>query len=366
MSQTRITELTPEQQALIPIIRDEWIKIALDTSPTDKQKAESAIRLAYSSCGLKQPHQILWFDNPLDAVNSIVANQYTEAEDFSDFFSILEKKIVYFAIEATVEITVKNILFSDFGNISRYVSDIFDSVWDACDEQFIKDNRNFIESIIYGFNGRISQVEELAFYAYLQAIGVDCSELKGMWKAAKERGIWWAFKDVNFSQLRGMWEAAKHCGFWWAFKDIAVATPKPSVICLDNGGRLHAEGKPAVSYEGFNVYAYHGVRLPEKYGQLHPNEWQPRWLLEEDNAELRRVLIQGIGYARICQELQAVELDYWREYVLLGIEESIDVEPIYLLKMTCPSTGYVHVLRVPPSVNSAREAIRWVISFLNA
>jgi len=31
-----------------------------------------------------------------------------------------------------------------------------------------------------------------------------------------------------------------------------------------------------------------------------------------------------------------------------------------LLKMTCPSTGHIHALRVPPNVRSAKEAIRWV------
>ncbi|MBE9093108.1 hypothetical protein [Tychonema sp. LEGE 07203] len=34
--------------------------------------------------------------------------------------------------------------------------------------------------------------------------------------------------------------------------------------------------------------------------------------------------------------------------------------PVYLLKMTCPSTGCIHALRVPPDVQLAKEAIRWV------
>lgn len=106
-------------------------------------------------------------------------------------------------------------------------------------------------------------------------------------------------------------------------------------------------------------YAYHGVTLPEKYGKLHPNQWQAEWLLEEKNAELRRVLMQGIGYSRICQELQALELDTWQEYSLLQINNDVDIEPIYLLKMTCPSTGFIHALRVPPNVESARDAIAW-------
>lgn len=74
------------------------------------------------------------------------------------------------------------------------------------------------------------------------------------------------------------------------------------------------------------------------------------------------MLIQGIGYARICTELQAIEVDSWAEYSLLKIDQIIDIDrqAIYLLKMTCPSTGFIHALRVPPNMQSAREAITWV------
>ncbi|MDB9511632.1 hypothetical protein PN499_10600 [Kamptonema animale CS-326] len=145
------------------------------------------------------------------------------------------------------------------------------------------------------------------------------------------------------------------------FKDICYVCDRPRIISFDSQGQLHAEGSPAIQLtDGFTVYAYHGVSLPEKYGKFHPQEWRSEWLLSEDNAEIRRVLIQGIGYDRICQELAAVELDTWQEYTLLKIDNNVDFEKIYLLKMTCPSTGNIHILRVPPDVSSAREAIRWV------
>lgn len=35
-------------------------------------------------------------------------------------------------------------------------------------------------------------------------------------------------------------------------------------------------------------------------------------------------------------------------------------EPVHLLKMTCPSTGHIHVMRLPPDIDSVRKAIRWV------
>jgi hypothetical protein len=136
---------------------------------------------------------------------------------------------------------------------------------------------------------------------------------------------------------------------------------RPIKLSFDQEYRLHAEAEPAIQFgDGYSLYSYHGVTLPEKYGTLHPHQWQAQWLLEEDNAELRRLLIQVIGYARVCQELQAQQLDFWQEYTLLKIDNDVDIEPIYLLKMTCHSTGFIHALRVPPDMKSAREAIRWV------
>ncbi len=93
--------------------------------------------------------------------------------------------------------------------------------------------------------------------------------------------------------------------------------------------------------------------------------------MDEVNAEIRSRLIQQIGYDRICQELDAKEISCWREYSLLKIdgieavydpdtEQETDREPMLLLKMTCPSTRHVHILRVPPEMTSAEAAITWI------
>jgi leucine-rich repeat protein SHOC2 len=38
----------------------------------------------------------------------------------------------------------------------------------------------------------------------------------------------------------------------------------------------------------------------------------------------------------------------------------VNTEPMVLLKMTCPSTAHIHILRVPPEMTSAEKAITWV------
>jgi leucine-rich repeat protein SHOC2 len=112
-----------------------------------------------------------------------------------------------------------------------------------------------------------------------------------------------------------------------------------------------------------------GAKLSRRYW-TKLSEWKPEWLLDENNAEIRRRIIEQVGYEEICNLLNAKEVNTWREYLLLKIDnfepileqgrKPIGKEPIALLRMTCPSTGHVHILRVPPDMTSAEEAIVWV------
>ena len=117
----------------------------------------------------------------------------------------------------------------------------------------------------------------------------------------------------------------KECGWIFAYENICIVCDRPTQLFLDSQNRLHAEGKPAIQFaDGYSLYSYRGVTLPEKYGKFHPNDWRSQWILSEENTELRRVLIQGIGYSRICQKLEAEKLDTWREYTLLKINADLD------------------------------------------
>jgi hypothetical protein len=165
-------------------------------------------------------------------------------------------------------------------------------------------------------------------------------------------------KPRQWNILKTVYE---QCGWIFISEGVCYICDRPTKLKLDDEYRPHAEGEAAIKYsDGTKIYAYHGALLPEQYGQTLPIQWQAQWLLQETNAELRRALIQGIGYDRLCQDLDAIELDTWEEYTLLKVKDSIDVEDLHLLKMTCPSTGHIHAMRVPPKITSAREAIKWM------
>lgn len=60
-----IKELTPEMKERIPLVRDEWIKIGLDTSPASKEQAEKGVREAYEIASLTPPKVIEWVSSPM-------------------------------------------------------------------------------------------------------------------------------------------------------------------------------------------------------------------------------------------------------------------------------------------------------------
>ena len=160
-------------------------------------------------------------------------------------------------------------------------------------------------------------------------------------------------------QLWKLWQnLLAYCGWLIPLEKYCLVCQRPT-YSWNSEGICHADGQPAMNFvDGTGFYYFNGVRLPEKY-HIPSDKWQTDWLLTEPNAEVRRALIEGLGYDRICQQLDAQVIDYWMGYELLKIE-NIDFEDILLLKMICPSTKHIHALRVPPHMRSAREAIRWV------
>lgn len=172
-------------------------------------------------------------------------------------------------------------------------------------------------------------------------------------------------QSVNHEKRWESWQKLiTNSGWFIAGEKFCLISDKPKEISINKDYLLHNEGALALTYlDGKGLYAYEGVILPPKYGQIKLENWQGKWLLKENNAELRRVLIQAIGYNKLATELKAEEVDTWGEYTILrfnDIIDDIDKQPICLLKMTCPSTNFIHALRIPPDFTSAREAIRWI------
>ena len=339
MSQIKIEKLTLEQEALIPVYRLKWRSIALSTEPIDRQKAAEAIKAAYAADGSFFEPEILFEDSPNAALKTLKhqrrSQQLLRVEQLSGFkiVSQLEKQLG-----------------------SQLRDSVSQQLRSQLPQQVYSQLRSQLDRVVSSQPGRyrrhVNQFGGCIQPEALASLGSLLDFCISVLNCVHDPKRWELFQSL-----------VSECGWIFPFDKACVVCNRPSKLCLDSQEHLHAEGSPAIQFvDGYKLYAYHGVILPKKYRKLHPHRWQAKWLLKEDNAELRRVLIQGIGYARICQELQVTKLDSWREYTLLRIDQFIDLDkkPIYLLKMTCHSTGHIHALRVPPDMKLARKAIRWV------
>ncbi|MEG5174092.1 DUF6745 domain-containing protein [Microcoleus sp. B3-D7] len=372
MSQTQVKKLTPEQAALIPVYREKWRAISLSTGSINRSQAEETIKSAYSAIGKKAP-EIIFVDRPYEAADLIVSRFDNPSSELRSQFetklrSPLEKQLRGY-LGSQLETELQNQLPTQLEQ--RLYTQLKTQLWEPernylageissqlPPQQVIDERSGEIRPTLGKHLSNCIQPELWAAYGSLLDFCISVLNLPHSYGRN-----WIIFQSI-----------VRDCGWIYLYDKVCIVCSKPIALSVDSNHRLHAEGKPAVQFaDGVSIYAYHGVILPEWYGRLHPHEWQSKWVLKEQNAEVRRALIQGITYDRICQELEVTELDSWQEYTLLSIEFDDDFDwvgnakPVYLLKMTCPSTGHIHALRVPPDVRSssrasltAQEAIRWV------
>ena len=112
---------------------------------------------------------------------------------------------------------------------------------------------------------------------------------------------------------------------------------------------------------------WQGVRIPERLW-FRPESIQLDEILQESNAELRRVLIDRFGQSRFMTEAKSEVLDTDTDSG--GVRQLIRVplpgdEPLVTLSCQCPSTKRQYFLRVPPNMKTCRQAAAWMAGYNN-
>jgi hypothetical protein len=89
-------------------------------------------------------------------------------------------------------------------------------------------------------------------------------------------------------------------------------------------------------------------------------------VLGEENTELRRVMIEAMGYDRFLDMVDRTTIDADEDAG--GPRELLEVEieggeNLVCVSFSCPSTGRRYVVRVPPNVRSCHQAVAWIAGF---
>ena len=103
-------------------------------------------------------------------------------------------------------------------------------------------------------------------------------------------------------QLAALAEATRQLGWWWPMRGVAVLTDRPTVLRVDQQGRLHNATGQALEYaDGYAFFGWHGTRVP---ADLVGTGWDVTRIMAEENTEIRRCAIERMGWDRFVADAE--------------------------------------------------------------
>lgn len=112
---------------------------------------------------------------------------------------------------------------------------------------------------------------------------------------------------------------------------------------------------------------WHAVRITQRIA-FAPETITAEEVFAEENVELRRVLVERMDQEDFMRSAHVQVIDQDQdpggERQLLKVDLSGD-EPFVHLAVKCPSTAHSYLLRVPPTMQSCRQAVAWIAGFDN-
>lgn len=172
-----------------------------------------------------------------------------------------------------------------------------------------------------------------------------------------------AFDTQEGTPLHGLAVLARSAGWWWPYERLAVLCERPVELHRDEAGRLDRGDGPALAFpDGFELHAWRGMPVPAEFlaglGTLTPER-----IREEENAELRRVMLEFYGYDRYLRESAAEPVHRDETGVLWRIpmpdDEAVVMVEVVNSTPEPDGTSRTYWLRVPPTTRTARQGVAW-------
>lgn len=150
---------------------------------------------------------------------------------------------------------------------------------------------------------------------------------------------------------------------------LCFACDKATKIELDERRRPHHMQEAAMEFaDGFKAFAIEGVAI-DRHVLEHPDQITPEMINSARNVEVRRIMMQIYGMDRFLQNGHAklVSQDECGELYCVDIPAALAGprgEPLVFVRVKNstpePDGTYKHyILRVPPRMQTAREAVAW-------
>ena len=250
---------------------------------------------------------------------------------------------VWNSVRDSIRDSVWDSVWDSVGNSVR------NSVWNSVGDRVLTSVRDSVrDSVRVSVGNSVYGQHEASWLAFYEFFREKCGLLEQTHK------------------LVGLWELAKSAGWAYPTKDICFVSERHTTLCRDERGRLHNMSGPAIQYpDGWEIYAVHGVRVPENIINK-PLEITTSRIDEQRNTEIRRVMIDIYGQSRYLQDSGAKLLATDR-FGKLWKKDLSDDEPIVMVEVknsTPEPDGSIkdYFIRVPPSMATPQEAVAWTFN----
>lgn len=337
-----ITELTPEQEAQLEIYAEKWRNIGLSTEPANRPEAEKGVRLAYESANFNTSQHIYWFDSPA----KVCQEKLTRLRDGYSYVGDEILRSTYGSVTQS-----SGFLSNDYSLVHQVSNSMNHLVYNSLQELvWISVRETFDESDWRTMSSR-------APFLYGQHDAPSLSTYEFFHNVLPQL--------LYTRQFNGIWTVSQNAGWWIPFTDICLISERHTTLHLDDQNRPHCEGGLAIGYpDGWGVYAWHGVRVPE-YVIIRPDAITPDKIMNEANAEVARVMIERYGQDNFIRDggFSIVQSDDYGD--LYRVEFDNNDEPIVAVHVKDASSDRDYFLYVPPHIRSAHEGVAWTFGYDN-
>ncbi|MDT0493212.1 hypothetical protein RM717_22175 [Streptomyces griseus] len=319
-----------------------WRDVAAATGAADRAAAEEGVRHAYRTAGLAEPGRIVWAQSPRAAVGIV--------EKLADAGRSVREEV-----RTRPWAEERRRMYDELGPAG------WSALWSATGAQLWETTAALAERIRSGVVADLAPRPEDEGAVRLVLLDAVLGQHDAAWLAAF---------DGRGDRLTGLAEVARNAGWWWPYENAVVISERPQVLHRDEAGRLdHGEG-PALAYgDGFALYAWRGMPVPaaflEELASLTPHR-----IREEENAELRRVMLEYYGYDRYLTESRAQPVHRDETGILwrIALDGDEDVVMVEVVNSTPEPDGThrTYWLRVPPATRTAKEGVAWTFGLEGA
>ncbi|MEV0339291.1 DUF6745 domain-containing protein [Nocardia sp. NPDC050713] len=316
--------------------RDEWRSVSAATGPGNRTVTEEAVRAAYRQAGLDTPETIVWARSPLEAVRILRA-----ARD----------------IGASVREALRNVpLAAERARVDAELGPTgFSAHWRETGADLWEQTATVVDRIRAGVIEEVAGNRKEQTAIRLLLLDAVLGQHDAAWLSA--------YGTEPGEPLAAAASIAREAGWWWPYEKIAVISERPTALHRDEAGRLDNGDGPALAYaDGFALFAWRGMPIPAEFLDDLRALTAER-IRDEENAELRRVMLEYYGYDRYLDESGARPIHRDETGVLWRIEldGDEDVVMVEVINSTPEpdGTSRTYWLRVPPDTETARAGVAW-------